>query len=231
MKHWKTGTLIICILTIFSACDCVYEVSGIVIDKSTGKPIDSTAIGKTDTTDLDNPFNQKTHTNKNGEYNVSGIAGKCDQVTLYFTKDNYLTKKTSFKNGSRDTIYLEPIKKLTFDPNQPFEILKIKKTDDFPSSMKDTEICNDWNLTKNEIQKIITESKTINGSEWHVLFGHYTCNIDAKLIQNKNEFEASINGGAWFFIRSKDTTQMFGSFKKENEKYFLDKVWSEEETE
>lgn len=228
MKHWKTGIILICFLTMFSACDCVYKVSGIVLDKSTGKPIDSIAIGKTDTTDLDNPFNRKTYTDEKGEYDISGVSGKCDRVTLYFTNDNYLTQKITFKNGSHDSIYLEPIKKLIFNPNQPFDISEIKKTDSFPSSMKDTEVCKEWNLNEKEIRKIITESKPINGSEWHYLFGHYPCKIDVKLTQNENEFNALINAGAWIFIRSNDTTQMFGNFKKENEKYFLDKAWEEE---
>lgn len=227
MKHYKLLTIVF-VLTMFISCDCVYEVNGIVLDKSTMEPIDSIAIGKTDTIDLDNPFNRKTYTDKNGKYKVTGVSGKCDRVTLYFSKENFLTQKLTFENGSQDTIYLEPINKLTFEPSQPFEVSDIIKTDDFPSSLEDVEICEEWKLTENEIETIITESRPINGHEWHYLFGHYTCNIDAKLIQNGNEFEASINGGAWLFIRTKDTTQMFGSFEEKNNKLFLDSAWTEE---
>jgi hypothetical protein len=45
------------------------------------------------------------------------------------------------------------------------------------------------------------------------------------------EFEYSINSGAWFTVSSPDTTLMFGSFKEENNKYFLDSAWTEEEME
>ncbi|MDP1165690.1 hypothetical protein, partial [Klebsiella pneumoniae] len=73
-----------------------------------------------------------------------------------------MTQKLTFENGSQDTIYLEGIKKLACEPTQPFEVRDIINTDDFPSSMEDVEICEDWKLTENEIQIIISESRPIN---------------------------------------------------------------------
>lgn len=204
------------------------------MDKLTKEPIENVAIGKTDTTALDNPFNRKTMSSKNGEYQIYGTAGRCNETTMYFTKDGYETQKINFQNNSSDTIYLKPIsRKQTemFDFKKDFDIIELHKSNDYPSSDNDTTACINWTLDKLEIEKIIQQSKPISGSEWHHLFGHYPCRIYGKLLQGSTEFEYSINSGAWFTVSSPDTTLMFGSFKEENNKYFIDSAWTEEEME
>jgi len=74
----------------------------------TRKPIENVAIGKTDITDLDDPSNRKTMTRKNGEYEIYGVAGKCDEITMFFTRDGYPNRESDFFNNSNDTIFLKP---------------------------------------------------------------------------------------------------------------------------
>jgi hypothetical protein len=229
----KIPIILILILSL-TACDCQYHLSGVVLNKLTNKPIENVAIGKTDTTDLDNPFNRKTETSKDGEYEIYGTAGRCNETTMYFTKDGYETQKITFQNNSIDTILLQPTSKqqtVIFDFSKDFEILELQKSNDYPSSDTDTTACIQWTLNKLDVEQIIKESKPISGPEWHHLFGHYPCRIHGKLLQDSTEFEYSINGGAWFTVSSPDTTLMFGSFKEENNEYFLDSAWTEEEME
>jgi hypothetical protein len=229
----KFPIIFILFLTLAS-CDCQYHLSGVVLDKLTKRPIENVAIGRTDTTDLDNPFNRKTMTQAKGNYEIYGIAGRCNEITMFFTKDGYETKKVTFHNNSADTILLQPTSKQQtelFDLNKNFEIIELHKSNDYPSSDKDTTVCINWTLNKSEVKKIIQQSKPISGPEWHHLFGHYPCRIYGKLIQGLKEFEYSINSGSWFTVNSPDTTLRFGSFKEENNKYFLDSAWTEEEME
>jgi hypothetical protein len=225
---------IIFILLTLTACDCQYHLSGLVLDKLTKKPIQDVAIGKTDATDLDNPFNRKTMTSENGDYEIYGIAGRCNEITLFFTKAGYETKKITFQNNSTDTILLQATSEQQtkiFDFNEDFEISDLQKSNDYPSSDTNKTACIKWTLNNQDVKKIIKESKPISGPDWHHLFGHYPCRIHGKIFQNSNEFDYSINSGAWFTVSSSDTTLIFGSFKEENNKYFLDSAWKEEEME
>ena len=195
------------------------------------KPIQNVAIGKTDSTELDNPINRKYLTRKMGDYDIYGVSGKCKEITLFLIKDGYETQKIIFRNHSTDTIFLQSViksKKPIFDINLDFEILNLENSNDSPSSDPDTTHCNEWTLNKSEIKMIISESRPINGPEWHHLFGHYPCSIQGKILQKSVEFEYSINCGAWFSISSPDTTLMFGSFKEENNKFFIDSAWTED---
>lgn len=102
LKFW----IIITILIVYS-CDCPVHVRGTVLDSETKLPIENVSIGKTDTTELDNPFNRKTHTDINGYFQFNGNAGKCDKVTLFFLVENYKTEKVELDNNSIDTILMK----------------------------------------------------------------------------------------------------------------------------
>ncbi len=105
MKYILLYSFVVAVL-IVTACDCRLSVTGRVIDEENGLPLDSVAIGRTDTVDLNNPFNSKAYTDSNGYFDFSGIAGRCDGVLLYFSKEGYKTKAIKFDNFSIDTIRL-----------------------------------------------------------------------------------------------------------------------------
>jgi hypothetical protein len=211
---------------IVAACDCHYHVSGVVINERTGMPVSNAAIGSTDTTDLDNPFNRKSKTNELGEFEVHGIAGVCSEVTMYISNDDFVTQKVTFQNNGFDTVYLKPkgSNRKSFDLKSSFEIVSLRKTNDYPSSLKDTTICLGWTLDRQEIKKVIELSEPIDGPDWHHLFEHLPCRIIGVVKQNEQPYGLSINGGAWFTISSSDTTLMYGSFSRKNNKYFLKKA-------
>jgi len=214
----------------FTSCDCFYNLSGVVLDRNNLKPIQGVFIGKTDTANLENPFNGKTRTSQNGTYEINGIAGSCNTIKMYFSKEGYRTQKVMLFNNSTDTIFLQPNtiqQKVVFDKSKAFRILGVEKTIDSSSSLHiDSTDCKSWVLDEYKIRKIIQDSKQINGYEWHHLFGHYPCFFEGKLIQDSIEFNYSINGGAWYTVSSPDTTLMFGSFNVNNNTYFLDSVWA-----
>lgn len=91
---------------IINRCDCPVHVTGTVLDSKTKLPIENVAIGRTDTTNLNNPFNRKVYTDANGNFQFDGIAGKCDKVLLYFSAENYKIEKIAFDNNSIDTIFM-----------------------------------------------------------------------------------------------------------------------------
>jgi len=57
---------------------------------------------------LENPFNEKIYTDNEGQFEFMGIAGQCNDITLYFSGKGFETKKVKMINGSSDTIYLIP---------------------------------------------------------------------------------------------------------------------------
>ncbi len=84
----------------FTACDCQYHLSGVVLDKNTLKPIKDVKIS--------NPHSSssKTLTKENGDYEIYGLSGRCDEITLLFMIDGYETQKITFSNNSTDTVLL-----------------------------------------------------------------------------------------------------------------------------
>ncbi|MBB3696460.1 hypothetical protein KMW28_10280 [Flammeovirga yaeyamensis] len=116
-----------------------------------------------------------------------------------------------------------------FDKSKEFQIVTIKKSNEYPSSDNGKSVCEKWNLGHAQIQRIIKDAQSISGPEWHHSFGHYPCEIEGKLSQGENEFTYSINSGSWLTVSSSDTTLMFGSFNKNYNKYFLDSAWLEED--
>ena len=156
---------------------------------------------------------------------------KPEQVQIVIDSTGIKVKSidTVTKN-SNDTILLESIlreKQEVFDINKDFEINTLEKSSNYPSSDTDTLACSKWNLSKTQIKKIILESIPINGFEWHHLFGHFPCQIHGKILQDSTEFEYYVNAGAWLKISSTDSTITLGSFKDENDQFFIDGAWKE----
>jgi len=107
MKYIFGLILLSSLSSILISCDCSFQISGIILNADTKTPINYVAIGKTDTTKLDNPFNKKKYSNFNGQFEFSGIGGGCKEVTVYFSKPGYKTLKKIILNNSRDTVYLK----------------------------------------------------------------------------------------------------------------------------
>lgn len=214
-----------------SGCDCYYQISGVVMDAHTKLPLSGVAISTTETPDPDHPNSQNTFSKGNGQFEVSGVAGVCDKVSLYFMHQDYIRQAVTLSNNSTDTIYLTPKANTTtfFDFRKEYQITSLSKRSDAPSSMNDTTICKDWNLSERDVRFIIGKAKEIDGSQWHYLFDHLPCRVTGKLVQNDRKYELSINSGAWLTISSSDTTLMYGSFNNTNNKYFMSTVWTEED--
>ncbi|MCU0435600.1 MAG: carboxypeptidase-like regulatory domain-containing protein [Bacteroidia bacterium] len=100
-------------LLYFTACDCVVSAKGVVIDKTTGQPLDSVALGRYVKEDPKKPSTKFEYTNNKGQFEYFGITGGllgCPSLTLYFSKEGYKTKEINYKcsNCSTvDTVYLE----------------------------------------------------------------------------------------------------------------------------
>lgn len=131
-----------------------------------------------------------------------------------------ISKKEHVSNSdSKDAIAAQP--NVVFVKDGAIEILNFKRANDYPSSEKDTTICKNWNLSVNDIKKLIKESEAINGPDWHHLFEHLPCSTTGQLKQANQTFDFQINGGAWMTITDSDTTLYYGYFKKDGNKLFI----------
>jgi hypothetical protein len=120
------------------------------------------------------------------------------------------------------------VRSSSFKLNDSFVILKMDKSLDRQSSLKDTTICNNWTLTNNEAHRIINDSEIISGPDWHHLFDHLPCSYSGQLGQNDITFEFEINAGSWLAVTRGDSTVRLGNFKKENESLFLSTAMNSE---
>ena len=148
-------------------------------------------------------------------------------IIAFFTLLACQEKRETKLSGIENAVVENEIE--IFDQNEIFKLTKVLKSNDYPSSDKDTTICIGWTLTESAIEQIIKDSKPISGPEWHHQFGHFPCRIHGKLLQDSKEYEFSINSGSWLTVSSTDTTLIFGSFKEENNRYFLSSAWTVED--
>lgn len=109
----------------------------------------------------------------------------------------------------------------SFQLSDSFAILEIKKSRNRQSSLKDTTLCNNWTLTKNDAERILNDSEIISEPDWHHLFDHLPCSFSGQLGQNDMTFDFEINAGSWLTVTCGDSTVRLGNFKKENEHLFL----------
>jgi hypothetical protein len=112
-----------------------------------------------------------------------------------------------------------------FDQTKPFEMMFAERGITKQSSARDTNMCKGWTIAIKDIPKVIKECKSITGEEWHHMFGVLPCIIRGQLKQSGRSFEFEINAGSWMFVTGPDTTILLGSYKKQNEKYFISKAW------
>ena len=100
-------------------------------------------------------------------------------------------------------------------------ILTSFKNNNYPSSLKDSTICNKWMLSKEDIKKVITLSKKINNSQWDYAYDHLPCQYSGKLKFKNNEYDFNLNSGAWLEINYKNSIIRYGYEMNDYEKYFL----------
>lgn len=114
---------------------------------------------------------------------------------------------------------------IPFDPNKPFSIHHLKKSNDHLSSSPDKTICEDWYLAEKEIVEIIQSARPIPGEEWHYAFSVLRCEFLADIKQNGQTYALMVNAGAWLTIDRRDTSLIYGIYEASLHPYFLDSAW------
>lgn len=163
-------------------------------------------------------------------YNVRNWTEEEQYVTTAKLENKkYDRNAVEWKVGFGDRINFIPptdtLPEALFDKNKPFEILNFQRGITKQSSASDTNMCKGWRIKPTDLQKIIINSKVIDGQEWHDLFDVLPCIMTGQLKQNHQQYKIEINGGSWMYIFCRDTTLLLGSFTKQNEKYFISKAW------
>lgn len=143
-------------------------------------------------------------------FETISINRKTNAIKIWRNNENYQTEKDTNK----------------LNLNENFEIINLKKSNDYPSSIQDTTECVDWKLNETEIKEILNNVKPISGRDWHNFYGHWNCCMNADLIQNETVYKMSVNAGAWLTISNSDTTFYFGDLTETYEKLFLSSSWT-----
>ena len=136
-------------------------------------------------------------------------------------------KATSIiNNGGADTTSITKSYKSSalFDNNKPFEIVNASRGITKSSSAADTNMCKGWTLTAMQAAQIMKDAEPIDGTRWDLEFLVLPCIVKGQVRQSNKSFDYEINAGSWVRITMADTTQYYGSYKKGNEKYFLEKA-------
>ena len=108
MRH-----LILIIITslTFASCDCVQQVTGIVLDRQTKEPIRNVSLGKYEREDTGNSFSRRIYSDDSGRFNYRSVSGgfrDCPDLVLYFSKPGYKTAEMTFDSFTHnDTVFLD----------------------------------------------------------------------------------------------------------------------------
>jgi hypothetical protein len=150
---------------------------------------------------------------------------------------------TTRENNKKTSIVLDTINSTTltgqapletekliilFDKGKDFEILNLSRDITKQSSARDTSMCKGWTIEKENIAKILKESEPMNGEDWHHLFDVLPCVLRGQILQDGRPYGVEVNAGSWLYISSQDTTLIFGSFEKKNEKFFVSSAMTSE---
>lgn len=98
------------ILFLLTSCDCVQHATGVVLDKTTGHPLDSVQYRHFERGDKQHPFASLQYTNTEGRFEVNSMTGGLGDCKLYmeFSRDGYTTMDVTYPPDSKnDTVYLE----------------------------------------------------------------------------------------------------------------------------
>lgn len=95
--------LIIVVLALFIySCDCYQNVSGVVLDEKSKKPIDSVYVKK-----ISREYGE--YSNSLGEFELSYIDGgifRCPPMKIVLKKEGYKTTTETIENSKHKIIYL-----------------------------------------------------------------------------------------------------------------------------
>ncbi|MEL7146977.1 MAG: hypothetical protein AAFO69_11450 [Bacteroidota bacterium] len=100
----KIILLILVISSLLLACDCLYQLNGVVLDSQSLQPLEGVTVKKNWI--KDHEFGNVMSTDSSGGFQVEGIAGFCDEFELHFSKQGYQPKAEVLLNNSYDTILL-----------------------------------------------------------------------------------------------------------------------------
>lgn len=94
-----------CILTSFillASCDCYQQVSGVITDKATNKPIEDVVV------ENKNKTWSNTKTDKNGFFELSNVSGgiSCPPMTILIKHQDYDSVETEIEAGGQKNIML-----------------------------------------------------------------------------------------------------------------------------
>jgi hypothetical protein len=108
-----------------------------------------------------------------------------------------------------------------FNADSAFQILSSYRSITKESSAPDTTICAGWTISKKNLYKVIRNAKRIGGTEWDLSFDVLPCIIKGQLKQKGQLYHFEVNGGAWLYLKSKDTTVILGDYIPCDRKYFI----------
>lgn len=89
------------VLAIFTSCDCLQHVQGVVIDFDTKSPISNVMVIK--------DINRVIYTDSLGNFNFTSVTGslfRCPKVLLSFQKEGYDKKIKKYKTCCTDNVVI-----------------------------------------------------------------------------------------------------------------------------
>lgn len=94
MKIIQISVLSVFVFAVFTSCDCLRHVQGVVIDAETRLPIDKTMVKEKDS-------DWVIHTDSIGSFEFTSMAGGlfgCPKISLSFEKEGYITQNKKYKS-------------------------------------------------------------------------------------------------------------------------------------
>ena len=109
-----------------------------------------------------------------------------------------------------------------FDNQQPFEIISVTSSINHNTTDPDTSKCSNWKIGLSDVDKIIKNSTPIDGTTWDLNFLVLASTKSVHIVQNGQDFNIELNAGSFFWVKSGDTSVLFGDYKKSDRKYFIE---------
>jgi len=97
MRIIKTSILLVFISAVFTSCDCLQHVQGVVIDSETQLPIDSVMVIR--------DAKRIIYTDSLGNFEITSMTGGlfgCPKIVLFFEKEGYNKATKKYKSCCTD---------------------------------------------------------------------------------------------------------------------------------